>query len=44
MDAHLNDFEPPAADETPIVVDAEVDREAMATQVLKLIKARSGTS
>jgi hypothetical protein len=44
MEAHLNDFEPPAADETPIVVDAEVNPEAMVAQVLKLIKARSRTS
>jgi predicted kinase len=43
MEAHLNGFEPPAADEAPIVVDAEVDQEPMDAQVLQLIRAQSKT-
>jgi predicted kinase len=44
MEEHLDGFEPPAADEAPIVVDAELDTEAMAAQVLKLISAQSRTA
>jgi gluconate kinase len=44
METDLNGFEPPAADEGPIVVDAQLETEAMAAQVLKLISVQSRTA